>query len=199
LTDGGRIIESVIGTHSFHTTHFEAFHKSYPDADYYGTPRHLKNIKKIDWKGDLSDPSTRRKWNPDVEIRITEGSEFINPYPSNRLSSAWVFHKPSKTIHINDTVMYAEDPGFLFRMIGVKKQKMTIHPSIHGYGLKDHPEAPFEFRDFVNKAIIDWDFDNMVMAHVDNKLGGAKELLKETVEEYEPVFKRLHTIKKMIQ
>jgi hypothetical protein len=51
LTDNGSLVEAVIATHPFHTTYFESFYKLYPTPDYYGTPRHLRNIKSIPWKG----------------------------------------------------------------------------------------------------------------------------------------------------
>jgi hypothetical protein len=49
LTDNGKMIEAVLGTHPFHTLAFRGFYKMYPNAKYYGTPRHLRNITEIPW------------------------------------------------------------------------------------------------------------------------------------------------------
>jgi len=73
---------------------------------------------------------------------------------------------------------------------------MSFHPSIKGPGLLPHPDSPFVFRDWVKKVIEDWDFDNIVAAHVGMKIGGAKAQLKETLEAAEPLFQKLHEEKK---
>lgn len=73
LTNHGQDIEAVIGTHPFHTLSFTAFYQAYPNAAYYGTPRHLRRLREIPWKGSLDDCNIRRKWEPDVEMRIPAG------------------------------------------------------------------------------------------------------------------------------
>ncbi len=40
---------------------------------YYGTPRHLRNIKDIPWAGDVNVCEIRNKWSPEVEMRIPAG------------------------------------------------------------------------------------------------------------------------------
>lgn len=73
LTDNGNKIEAVLATHPFHTLAFPAFHQAYPNAPYYGTPRHLRNLPDIKWVGDLNDCATRNKWSPEIEMRIPDG------------------------------------------------------------------------------------------------------------------------------
>ncbi len=73
LTDNGNKIEAVIGTHPFHTLSFSTFYESYPNAEYYGTPRHLRRLTQIPWVGSLDDCNVRKKWEPDVELRIPAG------------------------------------------------------------------------------------------------------------------------------
>lgn len=73
LTDNGTKIEAVIGTHPFHTLSFPAFYESYPNAAYYGTPRHLRRLTQIPWVGTLNDCDVRKTWEPDVELRIPAG------------------------------------------------------------------------------------------------------------------------------
>ncbi|CAF5029986.1 unnamed protein product, partial [Rotaria sp. Silwood1] len=83
LTNNGDNIEAVIGAHPFHALSFPAFYQAYPKAAYYGTPRHLRRLTEIPWKGDLNNCSVRKKWEPDVEMRIPAGAEFINPQPES--------------------------------------------------------------------------------------------------------------------
>ena len=73
LTDNGEKIEAVIGVHPFHTVAFDSFYQRYPNAAYYGTPRHLGRLMQIPWAGSLDQCRVRRKWEPDVELRIPEG------------------------------------------------------------------------------------------------------------------------------
>lgn len=76
LTDNGDNIEAVIGAHPFHTLSFEAFYRAFPKAAYFGTPRHLRRLPNIPWAGDLNDRRIRKKWEPDVEMRIPDGISF---------------------------------------------------------------------------------------------------------------------------
>lgn len=73
LTDNGNKIEAVIGIHPFHTLSFQTFYESYPNAAYYGTPRHIRRLTQIPWVGSLNDCNVRKKWEPDVELRIPAG------------------------------------------------------------------------------------------------------------------------------
>lgn len=73
LTSNGENIEAVVATHPFHTLSFPAFYQLYPKAAYYGTPRHLRRITDIPWAGNLDDCNVRKKWEPDVEMRIPAG------------------------------------------------------------------------------------------------------------------------------
>lgn len=74
LTNNGTKIEAVVGVHPFHTLAFPDFYKLYPDAKYYGTPRHLRNLKDIKWTGQLdNNKESLSKWEPEVELRIPAG------------------------------------------------------------------------------------------------------------------------------
>jgi hypothetical protein len=73
LTNNGDLIEGVIGAHPYHTRSFMTFYQAYPQAAYYGTPRHLRQLPEIPWLGSLDDCNVRQKWEPDVEMRITAG------------------------------------------------------------------------------------------------------------------------------
>ena len=73
LTENGKKIEAVLGIHPFHTLAFPAFYQSYPNAMYYGTPRHLRRLTQIPWIASLDDCQMRRKWEPEVQLRIPSG------------------------------------------------------------------------------------------------------------------------------
>eukprot|EP01097_Dermamoeba_algensis_P011023 TRINITY_DN8388_c0_g1_i1.p1 TRINITY_DN8388_c0_g1~~TRINITY_DN8388_c0_g1_i1.p1 ORF type:complete len:306 (-),score=54.00 TRINITY_DN8388_c0_g1_i1:77-922(-) len=193
LTENGKLIEAVVATHPFHTLAFPGFCAVYPNVPYYGTPRHLRNQPQIPWVGSVDDCAVRKKWSPEVEMRIPAGAEFVAPQPEkyNHFSSVFVFHAASKTFHVDDTIMYAESPGLLLRLAGFKEGSMAFHPTIKNVGLLPNPEAPYQFRDWLAGVINDWDFDNICTAHMGNKIGGAKEQLKHVLAQHEFLFKEL--------
>jgi len=193
LTDNGSKIEAVVATHPFHTLAFPAFFKHYPQATYYGTPRHLRVLPEIPWAGDLNVCGTRDQWAPQVQMRIPNGAEFVAPVPegNNHFSSILLFHPESRSIHVDDTIFYPEHPGFLLKMGGFKTGQMMFHPALKGPGLYHTPEAPYQFRDFIQGILNDWDFDNIIAAHTGNKIGGAKEQLKQLLINSEKVFDKI--------
>jgi len=194
LTDFGTKMEAVIATHPFHTLAFPSFYQAYPDAPYYGTPRHLRKWPQIPWKGSVDDCEIRSKWYPEVEMRIPDGAEFVNPMPerTNHFSGVFVYHRESLTIHVDDTLFYAVEPNILMKLGGFRHGQLSFHPSMNSVGLHHTPEAPYLFRDWVNGILNDWEFDNLVTAHMGNKIGGAKKLLRELLDRSLPNFDRLH-------
>eukprot|EP00026_Physarum_polycephalum_P014533 Phypoly_transcript_15060.p1 GENE.Phypoly_transcript_15060~~Phypoly_transcript_15060.p1 ORF type:complete len:314 (+),score=53.43 Phypoly_transcript_15060:91-942(+) len=193
ITKNGTEIEAVIATHPFHTLAFRGFYKEYPQVPYYGCPRHLRVIPEIPWAGNLLECDVRNKWSPAVEMRIPAGSEFVAPMPEdkNHFSGVFVYHQLSKTIHNDDTIMVGSHPGILLKLAGFRHGSMSFHPSIKGVGLLPTPEAPYQFKEFIEGIIRDWDFDNICAAHMGNKIGGAKEQLREVLAKAEPLFKKL--------
>lgn len=186
LTNNGDLIEAVLATHPFHTVYFPAFYSLYPNAQYYGCPRHIRNITTITWKGNFNDEATLKLWETEqIYLRIPDGAEFVNPAESNHFSSVFVFHQPSRTIHVDDTIGFHPNPGcFLRCALGAKKNQMMFWNLQRG--LKKDNEAPILFKNFIQKILSDWDFDNACTAHTGNKIGGAKEELRLTLlrEEY---------------
>lgn len=60
-----------------------------------------------------------------------------------------------------------------------------------GPGLFPTPEAPMQYRCWVQKMIADWDFDNICTAHTGNKIGGAKQQLQETLDKAGPTLEKI--------
>jgi len=194
MTENGNLMEAVIATHPFHTLAFPAFYEAYPDVPYYGTPRHIKNQDDIPWVGSIKD--NLEKWRPEVHMRIPEGSEFDNPLPedSNHFSAVWVYHPRSKTMHVDDTIMYYKNvsgvTGLITKIVGVSGS-IGFHPSLKGVGLHPTSEAPYQFKEFCEKVLSDWEFENICTAHLGNKIGGAHALLTAALEEAQPTFDKI--------
>jgi len=190
LTDNGNKIEAVIATHPFHTLYFKPFHQWYPNAAYYGTPRHLRNLPEIAWAGDISKPENLSRWESEnIFLRIPDGADFDPVDQGNHFSSVFVFHALSKSIHIDDTVLFFNNPGFALRCLG--KGHGTMEFWDLKKGLQPTKTAPGEFRDFIQHVIDDWDFDNILAAHTGNMIGGAKEKLRESLMKASPFLDKL--------
>ncbi|KAJ3225170.1 hypothetical protein HK099_007253 [Clydaea vesicula] len=194
LTSNGSLIEAVIATHPYHTLAFPDFYLNYPNAKYFGTPRHLKIFDNtvIPWDSELLCENSLRQFEPDLYLRIPDGAEFVNPLPptTNHFSNIFVFHAKSKTLHNNDTIMVFENPGFLLSFFA-KHGDVKFHRSITGPGLYPTKEAPFQFKNWLEKLILDWDFDNICSAHNGNLIGGAKVALKNTLEKFTPTLQKI--------
>ncbi|KAJ3118577.1 hypothetical protein HDU96_000529 [Phlyctochytrium bullatum] len=193
LTDNGRLIEAVLGTHPFHTVFFPDFYTAYPNAKYYGSPRHLRKQPEIPWAGSLDDEKVLSLYKPEVDMRIPAGSEFADPQPekTNHFSNVFVFHKASKTVHCDDTIIYITDPGLVMRLAGVASGVPRFHRSLTGPGLLPTEKAPIEFRCWMEKVLHDWDFENLCSAHNSCMIGGARERVKKLLEETLPVLEKL--------
>jgi len=196
LTENGSKIEAFLAVHPFHTGSVPQFHEDYPNVPLYGCPRHLRKLTDLPWAGDLNDCTVRTKWKDEVEMRIPEGSEFVNPLPEsyNHFSSVFVYHKASRTLHVDDTICYNPPTGFigsLLKLIGKTEGMMTFHISMKNVGLLPTVDAPYQFRDWVANMLNDWDFDNICTAHMGNKIGEAHLMVKNMLNDYQQVFDKL--------
>jgi len=193
LTNNGKDIEAVIATHPFHSVFFPEFFEAYPNVSYYGTPRHLRVQTTIRWAGDISTNENLRRWEPEIQLRIPEGSEFENPQPPavNHMSSVWVLFTETKTIHVDDTIGHYSDPGLLLKLVGIKPGVVQFHTSMTGPGLIHTPDGPIQFKNWIQKIINEWDFNNICVAHKDNIIGGGKDALIECLKEATPILENL--------
>mmetsp|Transcript_39296 Transcript_39296/g.118196 ORF Transcript_39296/g.118196 Transcript_39296/m.118196 type:complete len:319 (-) Transcript_39296:225-1181(-) len=185
LTQGGEKLVACMHTHPYHTLAIPAFHTAYPASPtrrYLGCPRHLKVVTKdtsgaaIEWSGDLNDSCVRDTFMPEIEMRVPAGSEFIDPQPptSNHFSNVFVFHRASKTVVQDDTIVYVRKPQLLMRVFGFGPYSMHFHTSISGPGLYPTAEAPLQFMAWFQKMLDDWDFDHLISAHNGGCYGVAK-------------------------
>eukprot|EP01111_Echinosteliopsis_oligospora_P016558 TRINITY_DN692_c0_g1_i1.p1 TRINITY_DN692_c0_g1~~TRINITY_DN692_c0_g1_i1.p1 ORF type:complete len:284 (+),score=65.99 TRINITY_DN692_c0_g1_i1:30-881(+) len=193
LTHNGSLIEAVVATHPFHTTYFPAFYAAYPDVPFYGTPRHLRIEPSIPWAGNVTDPSVRTKWS-EVQMRIPTGAEFIDPQPEseNHFAGMFVFHNESHNIHIDDTIMVEPaNASWIIKHEFFPNGPLAFHPTLKTVGICHFESAPGDFENFITGLINDWDFDNILGAHMGRFIGGAKEQLATLLKDTQPVFEEL--------
>ena len=205
ITNKGQLIEAVIATHPYHTIFFEPFHKLYPSSNikWYGTSRHLSEIKNVPWETnevDIFKPNSPilNKWESEgVYMSIPEGAEFINP---GHFSCVFVFHRPSRTLHVDDTISYFDETsGFINYLcllfvlpVSIGSTGLYFHPSMFSTkpkdGLLNTKEAAYDFKLWLLKLIDHWDFNNLCVAHKGRMLGGAQRAVRDLIDEYDKQF-----------
>lgn len=202
LTENGSRLEAVLNTHSFHTLAIPSFHALYPSSatrKWFGCPRHLKMFTQdeqgnpISWAGDLNVCEVRNTFEPDLAMRIPAGSEFVDPKPpaSNHFSTVFVLHRPSKTLHVDDCIMYFDKPSPIFRLVGKKKESMHLHPSLSGPGLLPTERAPIDFKEWLTKLLDEWEFEHLVTAHIGNCYCCANHRMRECLADADKTLLKL--------
>ncbi len=164
LTRGGKAVEAVLNLHPFHTVHVPWMHQHYPHARHYGTARHLSRFTEIEWQPELTEEqSTHDLFGRDFEFSVPRGVDFIAADEHLHFSSVLVYHRASKTVHVDDTLMYIRLP-MLLRFFGLS-DAMSFHPTLAKV-LQKRKGAAREFRQWAEALAEQWhDAENLCAAH----------------------------------
>lgn len=170
LTRDGKDIAAVLNLHPFHTVHVEWMHKQYPKARHYGTARHLSRFPALAWqKGLIEDRKTQTSFADDFEFSVPRGVDFISDDENLHFSSVLAYHPASKTIHVDDTLMYIRLP-LLMRFFGLR-EAFSFHLTLAKV-LQKRPGAAQEFREWAGELADQWqDAENLCAAHTATLLG----------------------------
>lgn len=175
LTDGGEKIEAVINVHPFHTVHVAWMQEQYPKAKHYGTARHLSRFPELEWQDIRSeDAPLHEMYSDDLEFTVPRGVDFISEDENVHFSSVMVWHRASKTIHVDYTVNYIRFPSLL-RMVGMN-DSMSFHPTL-AKALEKRAGAAGDFRQWAEEMTERWrSTENLCAAHttllIENKNQG---------------------------
>jgi hypothetical protein len=164
LTGGRENVEAVLNLHPFHTVHVRAIHERYPDAKHYGTARHLARFPDLGWEKHRSeDEPTHALFRQDLEFSIPQGVDFISENEDLHFSSVLALHRASKTMHVDDTIMYVRLPR-IARLIGIP-DATSFHPTLAKV-LERRAGAAQDFREWANALADRWsDAENLCAAH----------------------------------
>ncbi|MGJ8669837.1 MAG: hypothetical protein ACSHXK_10145 [Oceanococcus sp.] len=169
LTNGGEDIEAIINLHPFHTVHVNKAHQQFPAAKLYGTQRHIDKFPDLPWQDELTESAECAALFADTfELSIPAGVDFISSNEHLHFSSVLAYHKASKTIHSDDTLMYLPLPGPLGK---IKTPEIKFHLTL-SRTLQKRAGAAQEFRDWAQQLAQQWaDAENLCAAHSANLLG----------------------------
>ncbi|MFT5311956.1 MAG: hypothetical protein ACI8Z9_000432 [Paraglaciecola sp.] len=153
LTNNGVDIEAIINLHPFHTVHVEQAHEDYPNALLYGTQRHVDKFPTLPWQSELTNSNEfATLFSEDFEFSVPRGVDFISKNELLHFSSVLAYHKSSKTIHVDDTLMFLKLPGLL----GVlKSPEVSFHMTL-SRTLERHAGAADDFRLWVADLAEQW-------------------------------------------
>jgi hypothetical protein len=149
-TDGGEAIEAVLHLHPFHTLHVRALHARYPGAKLYGTVRHHERFPDLPWEAARTeDPALHTLFADDLDFSVPRGVELVPSNENLHFSSVLAFHRASKTLHVDDTLLYLRLPGPLRAL---KRDVLRFHPTL-GRVLEPRAGAARDFRAWAEELV----------------------------------------------
>ncbi|OLF38249.1 hypothetical protein [Psychrobacter sp. Cmf 22.2] len=160
LTNDGQDVEAVLNVHPFHTVHCEQMAKDFPQAIFYGSSRHPKQVPNVKWSDDLVESDTVAERYPELEFSLPKGIHYIAPDESVHASSLLVFHSASLSIYVDDT--FEIPPS---KLINTMQADLGLHPTTLK-ALKDELDAGKEYCDWATQLAHKWrDVRNFCGAH----------------------------------
>lgn len=164
LTNGGEDVEAVLNLHPFHTVHVKKMFERYPNARHFGTARHLLKFPDLDWQQLCTeDPELHAMFADDLEFSVPRGVDFISANEHVHFSSVLAFHIASRTLHVDDTLMYIRLP-LLMRFFGLT-DALSFHPTL-AKALEPRPGAAQDFSQWAEQLAERWqNADNLCAAH----------------------------------
>lgn len=188
LTNNGADLEAIINLHPFHTIHVQRVHELYPNAKLYGTQRHHDKFSELPWQPQLTESNEfAALFADDFEFSVPAGVDFISNNENLHFSSVLAYHKASKTIHSDDTLMYLKFPS----IIGVlKKPEISFHMTLP-QTLEKRSGAALDFRNWATQLTVKWaDAENLCAAH-SATLQGHKSLSPSIAEKIASALKKV--------
>ena len=166
MTDDGDRVDAILNLHPFHTVHVQRMHKIFPDAALYGTSRHIEKAPDLPWKKTTTDDlKLHEKFADILDFSVPEGVDFISDNENVHFSSVLTYHRASKTIHSDDTLMCLKPP--LPARVLLPSRIVSFHPTLR-QALEKRVGASADFEDWAEAMIDDWgDAKNLCAAHND--------------------------------
>ncbi|MFW5920228.1 MAG: hypothetical protein ACOCUS_00205 [Polyangiales bacterium] len=169
LTDGGSAVEAILHVHPFHTLHVRRARELFPEAKLYGTARHVTMFEDLPWERPRTeDPGLHEMFADDLDFSVPRGVDFIPSNENLHFSSVLVFHRASRTLHVDDTLLYIPMPK---PVRALKADVLRFHPTLSKV-LERRAGAAEDFRRWARGLVAQArDVDNLCAAHSAALLG----------------------------
>jgi hypothetical protein len=144
ITNDGADIRAILNLHPFHTVHVKRVHALFPKAKLHGTDRHVEKAPELPWQDErTTDPALHKRFSDDLWLSVPRGVEFVASDPRLHFSSVVAIHRPSRTLHVDDTLVHNPLP-----LVG----GVIFHPTLAKV-LEKRPGAAAEFRAWAESLI----------------------------------------------
>jgi len=154
LTDGGKLVEAILNLHPFHTLHCEWARKTFPGAKLYGSDRHKRKFPGLKWEEpNVEDERVAALYADTFEFSLPRGVDYISANEKVHFSSLLALHKPSGSIHVDDTLSYFAFPPPI--SLVKKDSGLIFHPTL-AKALEPHASASEEFRGWAKELGARW-------------------------------------------
>jgi hypothetical protein len=162
-TRNGADLEAIIHVHPFHTMHVQKAHEAFPEARLYGTRRHHERFPQFDWQPELTESEAFASlYAEDFDFSVPEGVDFISSNENLHFASVLVYHRASRSIHVDDTLMVMPMPGPLSRVLPTR---VSFHMTLAGT-LEKRAGASEDFRAWARTLADRWqDAKHLCAAH----------------------------------
>ncbi len=154
LTDGGKAVEAILNLHPFHTLHCEWANRHFPNAKLYGSARHKAKLPNLRWQeANVEDPRVAEVYAETLDFSLPRGVDYISPDENVHFSSLLAMHRPSATIHVDDTFGYRR----IGRPLGwlIKETPIFFHPTL-SKALQQRAGAAEDFRAWARELASRW-------------------------------------------
>lgn len=154
LTDDGKAVEAVLNLHPFHTLHCEWSRQAFPDAKFYGSARHKRRFPHLNWEApNVEDPQVASIYGNELLFSRPRGVDYISADENVHFSSLLAYHKPSATLHVDDTLSYMKLP---FPVSLVKDETpLFFHPTL-AKALERRAGATADFQQWAEDIGAQW-------------------------------------------
>lgn len=184
LTNDGQDVEAVLNLHPFHTVHCEQMAKDFPQAEFYGSRRHHKQIPQIPWADDLVESNAVAERYPELKFSLSQGIYYISPNEKIHAGSLLAYHPASRSLHVDDTFM--SPPA---KVLEAVLPELLSHPTTK-QALKDELDAGKQYCDWATELAHQWrDTHNFCAAHsslITFEVGGFEKALLKAIEKARP-------------
>jgi hypothetical protein len=159
----GERLEAFLHLHPFHTVFVRAAHQQFPAAKLYGTARHAAQLADLPWQPERTEgPALHALYAEDFTVSVPRGVDFIPANPKLHFASVLAFHAASRTLHVDDTLLYMRMPWIVRPF---KRDLLRLHPTLAKV-LERTPEAASEFRAWTRELVERVQgIDNLCAAH----------------------------------
>eukprot|EP01067_Filipodium_phascolosomae_P001690 Filipodium_phascolosomae@DN2093_c0_g1_i1.p2 len=160
MTDSGKKVTAIINVHPFHTVYAEWMHNHFPHAKLYGTRRHKTEVPDLPWEKEQTETQEfQNLYKQHFQFSIPSGVDFISSDPNIHFSSILVYHKATKSLHVDDTFIVVKAP-----LVPKSWTVVRLHPTL-GTALLKRAGAADELVNWVETLKL-LEVENIFAAHM---------------------------------